>query len=163
MILRSPFAWWGKNTTAEPIANFQSFEEVMRTDVLAQHWLPLLFPLAESKAVVFEPRKANGVGTPPADVICFYLPDRPIYRLHFSPSTGLLVHIEYTHSDVAGMALKEWMLSDHQSVEGLMLPMQMKSARTPQQSTTRSVVEEWTVEKWEFPEKLDDNAFEPPK
>ncbi len=161
-ILRHPFVWWGKDTTPEPIADFQSFEEVMRTDGLAQHWLPLVFPLGDPKAVVFEPQKGAGVGSPPADMVRFFLPDRPVYRLHFSPSTGYLVHIEYTHSDAAGMALKEWILSDFQLVDGMMLPMQMKSARTEHQTTTRRVVEEWKVQKWEFPEKLDDSVFEPP-
>jgi hypothetical protein len=86
-----------------------------------------------------------------------------VYRLHFDPATGYLVEIEYAHTDAGGRALKEWILSDHKSFGGMMLPTQMKMARTPQGAKTRDVVEEWVVESWEFPEKLDDNAFEPPR
>jgi hypothetical protein len=55
------------------------------------------------------------------------------------------------------------MVADHKEFAGLLLPTSMKMARTTERPRFRDLVEEWTVENWEFPEKLDDNAFDAPK
>ena len=47
--------------------------------------------------MVFDLRK--GVGTPPADMIRFTMPGRPVYDLSFDPATGYLTGVEYKHSE----------------------------------------------------------------
>jgi hypothetical protein len=161
LILRGPFTWWGLNNTARPNPDPKGFEEYMRTDGLGQHWLMLMFPLVEPTAVVFDPQK--GIGTPPMDSVRLAFPERPVYQLVFDPASGYLMRVEYTHADQAGRAFKEWILSDHKLFDGMMLPTHMKFARTPDHSRTRVIIEDWAVETWEFPTKLDDTVFDPPK
>lgn len=163
LILHGGFTWSGKNGV--PIANLspQKVEEDMRADGLGSHWLILLFPLTERNTIVYDLRKGVGVGTPPADVVRVSIPGRPVYRLQFAPDTGLLVQIDYSYTDLLGLALTEWMLSDYKPYNGWLLPSQMKMARTTEHPKFRDVVQEWKVESWEFPEKLDEGAFDPPK
>jgi len=163
LILHGGFTWWGKNGVQIANLNPQKVEEDMRADGLGSHWLILLFPLTERNAVIFDLRKGVGVGTPPADVVRVSLPGRPIYRLQFAPDTGLLRQIDYSYTDVLGPALTEWMLSDYKPYGGLLLPGQMKMARTTEHPKFRDVVQEWTIENWEFPEKFEEGAFDPPK
>lgn len=163
MILNRSFTWSGVGTKANPITNPAKDEEVMRTDGMGMHWLTLLFPLIERQAILYEPRKGSGVGSPPADVVRFAFPGRPTYRLHFAPASGHLVQIDYVHEDAGGEAFKEWAVSDHKMFGGILLPTKMSMARTPARSKVRRVVEEWTAEAWEFPEKFDDGTFDPPK
>ena len=162
-IMRGETTWWGQNGKQGATLNPQTVVENMRTAGLGEHWLVLLFPLVERNSVVYGLRKGAGVGTPPADVLRLSRPDRPIYRLEFAPGTGLLQQIDYEYTDVIGPALHEWMLSDYKNYSGLLLPSQLKMARTTEHPKFRDVVEEWTVEKWEFPDKLDEGAFDPPK
>jgi hypothetical protein len=162
-ILHGGFTWWGKNGVAIANLNPQKVEEDMRADGFGSHWLILLFPLTERNVVIYDLRKGVGVGTPPADAVRVSIPGRPVYRLQFAPDTGLLTQIDYSYTDVLGPALNEWMLSDYKPFGGLLLPSQMKMARTTDHPKFRDVVQEWTIENWEFPEKLDEGAFDPPK
>lgn len=163
LILRGAFSWQGVNNVQTPNLTPQQTAESMRTDGFGLQWLVLLFPLIDENVVIYDPRKAGGVGTPPADAVRVSIRGRPIYRLHFAPSSGLLTQIDYHQTDVTGPVLTEWILSDHQEFGGVLLPTDMKMARTTERPKFRDVVEEWKVETWEFPEKLDDNAFDAPK
>lgn len=160
MILRGPFTWCGMGRTQNPNSNPQETENMMRKHGLGQYWLPLVFPLADSQSVVFEPRK--GLGTPPADVVRFALPDRPVYQLSFDPATGYLTRIEYTSNDFDIHEHRFWVLTEHKPFDGLILPTKMELTLT-RANIRGEIVERWAVDKWEFPEKLDDGAFEPPK
>lgn len=163
LILRGAFSWQGVNNVQTPNLTPQQTAESMRTDGFGLQWLVLLFPLIDENVVIYDPRKAGGVGTPPADAVRVSIRGRPIYRLHFAPSSGLLTQIDYHQTDVTGPVLTEWILADHQEFAGVLLPTDMKMARTTERPKFRDVVEEWKVETWEFPEKLDDNAFDAPK
>jgi hypothetical protein len=163
LILKSPFTWTGLNGVQDPNLNPRKVEEDMRADGYGLHWLVLLFPVKEEGNIIFDGRKGLGVGTPPADTVRVSIPGRPIYRLHVNPTSGLVTQIDYQHTDQLGPALTEWILSDHKPFDGWLLPTDLKMVRTTERPRFRDVVEEWKVEKWEFPEKLDDNAFEAPK
>jgi hypothetical protein len=91
------------------------------------------------------------------------IPGRPIYRVHVNPTSGLLVQIDYQHTYQLGPAYMEWILADHKPFDGWLLPTDLKLARTTDRPKFRDVVEEWKVDRWEFPEKLDENAFDAPK
>jgi hypothetical protein len=163
LILRGAFFWQGLNKVQTPNLNPQQTLDNMKTDGFGLQWLVLLFPLVEEGVVIYEPRKGAGTGTPPADTVRVSIPGRPVYRLHFSPNSGLLTQIDYHYVDVTGPVFSEWMLSDYQEFAGLRLPTDMKMARTTDRPKFRDVTEEWKVETWEFPEKLDDSAFDAPK
>jgi hypothetical protein len=161
LILRGRLTWELLNDQPRANVNPEKAEQLMRTDGLAQHWLPLLFPLVEPKAVVFEPRK--GVGDPPVDTVRFAYPDRPPYALAFDPKSGYLTRVDYHLTDLTGLVFTEWMFAEHKPFGGVMLPTKLTSARTTDRPRVREVVQEWTVESWEFPEKIDDKEFEPPR
>jgi hypothetical protein len=163
LILHSPFTWNGTNGQQEPNLNPRKAEEDMRADGCGLHWLVLLFPLKENGTILFGARKGLGVGTPPADVISVSMPGRPVYRLHVSSNSGLVMQIDYQRTDQLGPVFTEWMLADHKPFGGWLLPTDLKLARTTERPRFRDVVEEWKVETWEFPEKLDDHAFDAPK
>jgi hypothetical protein len=163
LILRSPFTWTGLNGVQDPNLNPRKVEEDMRADGCGLHWLVLLFPLKEEGTILFGARKGLGVGTPPADVVRVSLPGRPVYRLHVSPNSGLIVQIDYYRTDLLGPVFTEWMLAEHKQFGGWLLPTELKMARTTERPKFRDVVEEWKVDQWEFPEKLDDHAFDAPK
>jgi hypothetical protein len=44
-----------------------------------------------------------------------------------------------------------------------MLPTKLTMNRTPARTKTRRTVEEWKVDQWEFPARLDEGSFDPPK
>jgi len=163
LILRGPFTWTGMNGVQDPNLNPEKIKNDMRADAFGLHWLVLLFPISEQKTVVFDPRKGSGVGKPAADVVKVAIPGLPIYRLHVAPDTGFITQIDYHYTDMLGPTLTEWMISDPKEFGGLLLPTHLKMARTTERPKFRDLVEEWSVEKWEFPEKLDDNAFDAPK
>ena len=162
LVLRFPqLVWLGRDTKQEAIPNPELLKDIMLRDTLAQHWLPLMFPLTQPRAVVFAPRK--GVGTPPMDSVRLFYPDRPLYNLSFDTATGLLARVDYMQYDQNQPILTEWMFADFKPSAGMMLPMKITSARTTERPKVRDDVEEWAVERWEFPEKIDDSAFDPPK
>ena len=83
LILRGAFSWQGVNNVQTPNLTPQQTAESMRTDGFGLQWLVLLFPLIDENVVIYDPRKAGGVGTPPADAVRVSIRGRPIYRLHF--------------------------------------------------------------------------------
>ena len=131
MILNRSFTWAGLGNKADSNPNPAKSEEVMRTDGLGMHWITLLFPLTDRHAIVFEPRKGTGVGSPPADVVKLALPGRPVYRLHFSPRTSYLIQTDYVHEDAGGVSFKEWLMDDYKLFSGVMLPTKLTMNRTP--------------------------------
>lgn len=163
MILNRSFTWAGLGNKADSNPNPAKSEEVMRTDGLGMHWITLLFPLTDRHAIVFEPRKGTGVGSPPADVVKLALPGRPVYRLHFSPRTSYLIQTDYVHEDAGGVSFKEWLMDDYKLFSGVMLPTKLTMNRTPARTKTRRTVEEWKVDQWEFPARLEEGSFDPPK
>jgi hypothetical protein len=163
LILNHMSTWIGKGKVEAPFPNKKKAEDIMRAEGLGIHWITLLYPLTDRHAIVFEPRKGTGVGTPPADVVKFALPDRPVYRLHFSPKTGYLIQTDYTNDDFAGVSFKEWVMEEHKLYSGVMLPSKMTMIRTPARTNARRIVEEWKVDQWEFPVRLEEGSFAPPK
>jgi hypothetical protein len=163
LILDRAFTWAGKGKQEQTIPNKKKAEDNLRADGLGMQWITLLFPLTDRHAIVFEPRKGTGVGTPPADVVKFALPDRPVYRLHFSPKTGYLIQTDYMNEDFGGNAFLEWVMAEHKLFNGVMLPTKMMMVRTPARTNARRITQEWKVDQWEFPARLEEGSFAPPK
>jgi hypothetical protein len=161
VLLRSGLTGFFVNNEPRSNLNPRAMEEIIRTDALARHWLPLLFPLQDRDAVVFDLRK--GIGTPPMDVVRFTMPERPVYQLSFDPTTGYLMGVEYHHREFETNFFKSWSFKNHSTFDGLILPTRMEYIQAPERSRTREIVEDWTISTWEFPSKLDDSMFDPPK
>lgn len=133
------------------------------TDTLAQHWLPLLFPVLEPGTVAFDLRTSQG--QPPRDLLRVKLPQRPLYQLGFDSRTRLLHHVEYRYQPpgTSRPLTREWIFEQHQSFDGLMLPTRLIYAEIVDHPRVREVKMEWTIERWEFPAEFPPDLFQPPK
>ena len=131
-------------------------------DVTGQHWLALFQPLTDPKAVVFDLQSTNAVSphggqSQAVRTLKLSFPDLPLYQLTFDAKTDLLLRTEYTvKQGVRRRTL--WSALEHKpGPDGLMLPSKTECRHDG------VVVEKWDVEKWEFPDKIDDAEFLPPK
>lgn len=129
---------------------------ILRDDLIGQHWLPLGVPLDDPRAIAFDVQKSSVNGRD-ATTLRFALPGQVVYELAFDSESSLLVRVEYTAKVLTGQSRKVMMLSDYKLVGGLMLPHALTSTEN------RLPAERWFVDAWEFPEKIEDSAFEGPK
>jgi hypothetical protein len=135
---------------------------VMLIDVMAQHWLLLGTPLNHPGAVFFAPGKKK-IGDKSSTTIKLAFPhdypDLPVYLIAFDDETGLPVRIEYSPIDIRlrKRVTKVTSASDHEVIQGLKLPRKLEMRQD------ELLAEQWTIEKWEFPDKLDPSLFEAPK
>jgi hypothetical protein len=135
----------------------------MRADATGQHWMALLLPLVDPKAVVFDLRTTDAVspetGQPrPVRTLKLALPEHPVYALAFDAKSDLLVRVEYATTEQGVALRKQWSVSEHKAgPDGLMLP-----AKTECRHNGREV-EKWEIEKWELPASIPDAEFSPKK
>ncbi len=142
--------------------NPQELDRILATDATAQHWMSLMVPLTDPKAVVYDLQSQSG--TSPAgqkvsmQTLKLALPDLPVYQLTFDVSNSALIRVDYVLTQAAVPSPRTWIMLDHKvSPEGLLLPTKM-SCRWG-----NDFKEEWEESKWEFPETIKDEEFSPPK
>lgn len=156
-----------QGTVDRDVPNRGEYLKNTLADVAAQHWMPLLLPLVEPKAIVFDYQSASipslqaGPQAGQAqDVkqIKFALPDYPLFQLTFDAKTDLLVRVEYTTMEQGVRRRKQWSALEHKAgPDGQMVPSKTEMRHEGQ------LVEQWEIEKWEFPAKIDDSEFSPKK
>ena len=140
-----------------PLSDVGAWEHNIACDAVGQNWMPLLLPITDPKAVVFD-LQAVTVGARGLTVLKVALADYPIYQLTFDAKSGALVRVEYTTSMGNVPRRTTVVFSDHKpGPDGLVLPHQIECRHNG------SAVEKWTVEKWEFPATIPDDEFSPPK
>jgi hypothetical protein len=151
-----------------PIPTQPEYEKILTSDILGQHWLPLIFPLTDEKAkpVVFDFKTVSVkrlVDNKWVDVqanilkVGFHgMEDMPVYQLTFDAKTDALIGVDYKHEEAAQVIRHRLVLADHKITEGLLLPNKMEYARNGEE------VERWVVENWEFPTTIDNKEFTPP-
>jgi hypothetical protein len=158
--LRRPIGWEravADNGASEVNGFDRAREQLLATDVLGQHWMPLLVPLADPAAVVFGAKTVTDDKKQPVDQILLALPGFPTYTLWFDPKTYYLVRVWYVRPDGAGVDETNVLhLSDHKSSGGLMLPGRMRYLKNG------IPVEDWKVAEWEFVDSLPDSTFDRP-
>jgi hypothetical protein len=154
--------WITRNQISTPATDANTIDDAP-TDTLAQHWLPLVFPLLETGAVAFDLRPAQG--QPPRDLLRLKLPKRPLYQLGFDSRTRLLRHVEYRYQPLGtGRFLtREWTFDQHKLFAGLMLPTRLTYAEILDSPRVREVKMEWTIDHWEFPPEFPPELFRPPQ
>lgn len=139
------------------LTNVDVLERTFAIDLVGQNWMPLLLPATDPKAVVFDLQaitfEARGLHQ-----LKLSLGDFPLYQLTFDAKSDALVRVEYSNS-MGGVPIRKTMVyGDHKpTLAGLVLPYKIECRHNS------SVVERWTVEKWEFPDKIGDEEFTPPK
>ncbi len=157
--LNSQFGWTEVNIKPyEPPTNPTEIAQVIKTDLMAQHWLMLGVGLADSGAIFFDLRQEK-TGKSTFNKIKIGIPDRPVYDISFDDKTGLPARIEYAPLEIGQrMRVRKIVtVSEHLAAGGLMLPATMEMTQN------EKLAERWTFKSWEFPDKLDDALFNPPK
>jgi hypothetical protein len=123
-------------------------------DALAEQWMPVLVPLAEPNLVAFD-LKDQPIGNQVARTVKVSLPNAPVFTLWFDMTTGLLGLVSFSHAEFGGKPIEKRMsVSGYKAIDGVSLPMLIECHRNGM------LVQEWTVSRWEFPDKIDDAAFE---
>ena len=155
----------GPDLTALPEPDQDNRADLRRSfpaDVTGQYWMGLFVPLADPKAVVFDLQTANTFfahsgQTQEVRQLKLALPELPLYQLTFDAKTDRLLRTDYTTKQ--GVRRRtQWTAMEHKAgPDGLQLPSRTECRHDG------VVVEQWEVEKWEFPEKIDDAEFLPPK
>ncbi|VTR93723.1 unnamed protein product [Gemmata massiliana] len=154
--LRRPDLVITNNGTPVPLSNIDSFERFFAADVVGQSWMLLLLPATDPKAVAFDLEQITA-GKRELSRLKLALGEFPFYQLTFDAKTDLLLRAEYTNSRDNVLQPTTMIFSEHKIVDGLMLPHQIECRHNG------SVVEKWTVEKWEFPATIGDQEFSPSK
>jgi hypothetical protein len=132
-------------------------------DETAQHWMALLLPLVEPKAVVFDLQSTSVTAPQTGEqqavhLLRVSLPDLPLYQLAFDAKTDVLIRVEYLLTEQGTRRRKQWSVLEHNpGPDGQLLPTKIEMRHDG------SVVEQWQAEKWEFPATIPDAEFSPPR
>ncbi len=154
--LRRPDLAIANNGAPVPTPNIDVLERWLAADVVGQNWMPLLLPVTDPKAVVFDLEQITA-GNRELSRIKLALGEFPFYLLTFDAKTDLLLRVEYTNSMDNVLRPTTMVFSEHKNVDGLMLPHQFECRHNG------AVVEKLTVEKWAFPDTISADEFSPPK
>lgn len=130
----------------------------------AQHWMATLVPLVDPKAVAFDlqsadlPSPQNGEQQS-VKLLKLALPDQPLHQLVFDAKTDVLIRVEYAITEQGIRRRKQWCALEHNKLgpDKQILPSKIEMRHDG------AVVEQWDVEKWEFPATIPDSEFAPPK
>lgn len=160
--LRRPVLWVGNvkdgKTSAVEFDEPQARAAAVATEMVGRHWMALLVPLADARTVVFDAKKL-ALNNVPTDVIRASAPGTPVFTLWFDEKSGLLLQVSFAQVEPGNREAtqKVFTLSEHRAADGLMLPgrIQYRQSALP--------LEEWAVEGWEFPERIDDAGFDAPR
>ncbi|HEV3438210.1 MAG TPA: hypothetical protein VG122_12670 [Gemmata sp.] len=153
---RGVFGWWVNSPL--PYVAPSEIAQVIQTDLMAQQWFLLGLGLAESGAVFFDPKNEKTAKSS-TTTIKVGLKDLIVYRVAFDDQSGLPVRIEYAPLEIGQRVRVRKVItaSDPAPASGLMLPTTISLTQNEQ------LAYRWTVDLWEFPGKMDDAAFDPPK
>jgi hypothetical protein len=162
--LRRPVVWVGnlKDGKASPaeMPDPRAVEVAIAAEAVGRHWMALLVPLTDAQTVVFAARKDSLNGRP-ADMIRAAVPGAPVFTLWFDGQSGLLLQVSFAHVEPGNRTetQKVFTLLNHRAFDGLTLPGRVEY----RQNALPLALEEWAVESWEFPERIDDAGFDAPK
>jgi hypothetical protein len=115
-----------------------------------------LLPLRQ-KGVTLKSLPAATVGGKPAAGVSVTRPNRPDALLYFATDSGLLVRVRVKVPEAGPDATRDVDLGDYRDFDGIKLPFRITVSRSGKKT------EEWTVEGYQTPDRLDDKAFAKPK
>jgi hypothetical protein len=118
-------------------------------------WVASLLPL-KNKGITLTETKEVSVNGQPARGVKVDARGRPTVHLYFDKANGLLVKGVYTSREASNDVTREILFSDHKEFDGLRLPTKLVTSQFGRK------IEEWTVDKYRFPEKIDAAVFAKP-
>ncbi|HEY8504410.1 MAG TPA: hypothetical protein VIL46_07485 [Gemmataceae bacterium] len=126
----------------------------LRAEVYAS-WVTTLLPLKE-KGWAFSLLPEARVNGRDAVGVRVTRKGRPDVQLYFDKQTHLPVKTVFRAKEAGLNIVKEWVLSDHKSFEGLTLPAKLTVLYDGRKVAT------WAVTEYRFPARIDDATFEKP-
>jgi hypothetical protein len=129
---------------------------IIAAGVFAQHGVPLGLPLSDPRGVAFELRESRPAGSAVTS-IKLAVPDMPVLLLTCDNASGLPVGLEYHPLEMGQRPRTVVTFADHKPHADLLLPTRVEV------NQNGMPVQKWTLEKAEFPEKIDDTRFDAPR
>jgi len=160
--LRDPVYWLRKRVNGQlqpdqDRPDQKKYAVAETRDAIGRFWLPILVPLTDPDAIVFG-AKTEMVDGQSLDVIKMAISGSPVYTLWFEQQSGYLGRIDFTHIEPTGASVeKRFLLTQHKSVNGIIVPMEIGYRHNI------LLAETWSVESWEFVDSIPEEAFMPPK
>jgi hypothetical protein len=152
--LTHPNGWWLVDGALRE-QNAIAVGRTVWTDVMTQHGIILGLTLADSRAVAFGLQKST---TPtPTTSVKLGIPDLPVIQVAFDDRSGLPVRVEFHPIEDIARPTKVLLFSDHKPEGDFVLPTTLEFFLNDRPG--------WKLkpEKWEFPDKIDDEKFSAPK
>jgi len=118
-------------------------------------WVASLLPLKNKGVTLTEVKQAIVDGRP-ARGVKVDARGRPAVQLYFDNANGLLVKGVFTIRENSTDVAREMLFSDFKEFEGFRLPTKMVTSQFGRK------IEEWTVERYRFPDKIDAAVFAKP-
>lgn len=125
---------------------------IISTELIAQPGVMLGLTLADANAILFDARRQGD-----ATSFRLKLSEAPVLTITCDAATNLPTRVEYQPREFGRLVHKLLVMTDHQPADGLMLPTKLEF------SQNHRLGEEWKLDKWEFPETIDDSRFGPPR
>jgi hypothetical protein len=147
------FKGWSINNGVRGDLN-QGQYEVMQDEAYFA-WVASLLPL-KNKGVTLTELKESSVNGQPARGVKVEARGRPAVQLYFDKSNGLLVKGVYIVRENSTDATREMLFRDFKEFEGLRLSTKLATSQSGRK------LEEWTVERYRFPDKVDPAVFAKP-
>jgi len=115
-------------------------------------WVATLLPL-KNKGMTLTELKEQSVNGQPARGVKVEARGRPAVQLYFNKADGLLVKGVFSIRESSGEVTREMLFSDFKEFEGVRLPTKMVTTQYGRK------IEEWTVERYRFPDKIEPAVF----
>jgi hypothetical protein len=146
-----------------PLLNPTETAQILQNDLLGEHWITLGIGLTDPSAVFFD-RKQSKTEKGSSSTIKMSVKGRSLYQITFDDQSFLPVKNEYETLEQGTRIKKTIVFSQHKLSEGMMLPGHLELTQDYLELIKAShVVYHWDLDKWEFPDKLDEALFSPPK
>lgn len=135
----------------------KGYEQVLLVDSVGLHWMLTLVPLTDPKTVVFNARKQM-IFNQMSDTVQVAVPGCPTFTVWFDEKTHLIGLVTYQHVEGGVSKLnKRQAAAEHKEFAGVLLPTKLEFERSG------VTVENWTISRWEFPDKIEDAVFDQKK
>ena len=118
-------------------------------------WVASLLPL-KNKGVTLTELKEVSINGQPARGVKVDARGRPTVQLYFDKANGLPVKGVFSIRENSGDVTREMLFSDFKEFEGLRLPTKLVASQFGRK------IEEWTVDRYRFPDKIEPAVFAKP-
>ena len=123
----------------------------------ADPWaLVTLLPL-RAKGTTLKTLPSKTVNGKPAVGVTVMRPNRPDAQIYFAADTGLPIKVTVKMRETGLESTRDWDLAEFRDFDGIKLPTRITVTQGGRK------IEDWTVQDYRFPDRLDDKVFQKPK